>query len=251
MLGVVHLRVKAHAVETAGRILEGGERTVGGPTGDAEAGRRGHDRVAMAHPDDLLRLEPGEENRIGRQRRGGPAVLPLLAAGHFAARGPRHPLHAVADAEHRDPEGEHVEGGPRRLAVVDALRSSGEDDPGRLPAADFFRAGPRGKDDRENASLPDPARDQLRVLRSEVQDDDSAAGGSHAAFRLCAAAIGAARSAAGRAARAAAAKGASPTRTGATRAPGASRTAARSPSKTMAALAMRKSTAKDAPKARA
>ena len=84
----------------------------------------------------------------------------------------RHQLHAVADAEHRDAQVEDRRVARRRAGVRDALRAARQDDPGGLPAPD--RLGRRvGRPDlRVDRQLAQTARDELGVLRSEIENDD-------------------------------------------------------------------------------
>ena len=59
-----------------------------------------------------------------------------------------------------------------RVGVVDGRRASGEDDAGGRVALDFFQRGGAGEDDGEDVLFADAARDELGVLRAEVEDDD-------------------------------------------------------------------------------
>ena len=102
--GVHDLGVELDAVEPPRRILEGRDGRRGGAAGHRRAGGRRDDRVPVAHPDRLLRRQPGEE-RPG-------AVLELrlpelrgVGARDLAAEHERHQLGAVADAERRDRRG--------------------------------------------------------------------------------------------------------------------------------------------------
>ncbi len=172
------------------------------------------------------------------------AVLPPLPAGHFAAGRERHPLHPVAEPEHGHAEAERVR---RRLwgpLLVNALRPAREDDPGGAPSPDLLRGrggregrprrrAPRGCAARSAACTGHPkSRTTMRsegglTPRSSSRSPPEAPRGWPPAAR----AIAAPR------------KGASATRSGATSAPGASRPATRSPTKTTSALAARKSSA--------
>jgi hypothetical protein len=55
------LRVELDAVEPPTRVLEGGDGSRGRRPGDDCSRRRRDDSVAMAHPDDLLLGQAGEE----------------------------------------------------------------------------------------------------------------------------------------------------------------------------------------------
>ena len=222
MLGVAHFGMKLDPVEAPLRIFDRRDRGRRRRAGHAEA-RRGLDHgVAVAHPDGLLRLEPGEELGVRREVRGRtPELAASVRAFHLSAERVRHPLHAVAEAQNGDSERARVRPRHRRSLFVDALRSAREDDPGRVPPPDAFFRLVGWEDDGEDAGFADPPRDQLRVLATEVEDDDGAAAGAHASPMRISTAAGAARTRAGTSAKRAPRKGVSATRTGVTSAPGA------------------------------
>ena len=58
------------------------------------------------------------------------------------------------------------------IFLVDAGRAAGEDDAGGGVALDFFELGGAGENDGEDVLFADTARDELGVLRAEVEDDD-------------------------------------------------------------------------------
>ncbi len=99
------------------------------------------------------------------------AVLPLAGLGDLAAELLRDHLEAVADAEHRHPELEdgRVEAGRARL--VDAGRAAAEHDADRVLRGDLGRRHGVRHDLAVHVRLADPAGDQLRVLRAEVDDE--------------------------------------------------------------------------------
>ena len=85
----------------------------------------------------------------------------------------RHQLHAVADAEHRHAGVEHA---PARSAARPArTRSSGPPDR-MMPAGRRARDLGQRRVERQNLGvdrqLAQPARDQLRELRAEIENDD-------------------------------------------------------------------------------
>ena len=103
----------------------------------------------------------------------GIAELTMVASHHAAAELLRHGLHAVADAEHRHAELEHGLRRARRLLVGDGLGAAGEDDAARLPLADVVVGDVPGQDLAVHAELAHAARDELGVLRAEVEDQDA------------------------------------------------------------------------------
>ena len=205
VIRVADLGMEANRVNLPRGVLERADRAVRRGARDAEARRGRGDRVAVAHPDRLLGVEPGEEGRVGRELRDGPAVLAVPPSHDFPASGPGEPLHSVADAQDRHAEGRRIGRRRRRVLVVNALGPAREDDACRRVPRDL-RGGSGGRENhREDPRFPHPAGDQLRVLRAEVQDDDRA--GAHVRVLLRASRSGRASTAAGIAAAAAAGEG--------------------------------------------
>ena len=83
---VGHLGVELDAVDAPLGVLQGGHRHHVGAGGDREAGRRLHDRVAVAHPHVLGHGQVGEEGGAGDDVEAGAAVLGHVGAGHDPAR---------------------------------------------------------------------------------------------------------------------------------------------------------------------
>ena len=163
-------RVELDAVEPPGRILERRDGRRGGASRDRRAERRRGDRVAMAHPDGLLRRQPVEERaravvELGLAELRGPRSRDL------AAELERHQLGAVADAERGDPELEELLVDPRRPLRVDRRGAAGEDHRDGVAPADLRRA-QRVRDELGvDPGIADAARDQLRVLAAEVEHE--------------------------------------------------------------------------------
>ena len=145
-----------------GRVL--GFRQAAKPRG------RFQDGVAVTHPDRQLRREIIEEPGPLLDPHTGRSVFAFTGRGDLAAELVGEQLHAIADAQHRDAGIER-----RRVAawgglLVDAGRSSREDERLRRPVADRLpRRGPRDQF-AVDAGLANPACDQLAVLRSEIED---------------------------------------------------------------------------------
>ena len=167
------LGVELDGIEPAARVLERRDRRRGGRGGDAGAGRRLRDGVAVAHPDDLVRREVVEERRLA-ERRLGLAVLGDVVRLDVAAEVARHHLHPVTDPERRDPELEHVRVHLRRALGIDRGRPAGEDQRERIPGAHLGRRDAMADDLRVDARLAHPARDQLAVLAAEVEHEHRA-----------------------------------------------------------------------------
>src|SRR5882672_696208 len=84
----------------------------------------------------------------------------------------RHRLHAVTDAEYRHAKIEYRLRGARRICVGDGFGTAGEDDPARLEGADVRVGDVPGADLAVDADLAHAPRNQLCVLRAEVENED-------------------------------------------------------------------------------
>ena len=146
-------------------------RDVGrGEDGEAR-GRRGH-RVAVRHPDVVLGRDVGQQ-RAGRgDRDRGAAVLARAGVGDLAAEAAGHQLEAVAHAEDRGPGREDGRVDGRRALLVDRGRAAGQDDRLRLAGQHLGHRHRVGHDLGVDPRLAHPARDQLGVLRPEVDHQD-------------------------------------------------------------------------------
>ena len=144
-----------------------------GARGDDEA-RRAPSVIAskwLIHTTSLDRLV-GEQQRRAVDAQHGAAVLARAGLGDLAAEITRDELRAVTDAEQRN-AGVVDRGIDRRRAVdVHRRRTAREDDRLRL-AREHLGDRHRARDDLAvDVRLADPARDQLRVLRPEVDDEN-------------------------------------------------------------------------------
>ncbi len=91
----------------------------------------------------------------------------------MAAQLHRHGLHAVAHAEHRHAGVEHVLRRARAVVFGGAFRAAGQDDAAWVEFADLrFGDIPRPQF-AVNAQFTHAARDQLGVLRTEVEDENA------------------------------------------------------------------------------
>ncbi len=141
-----------------------------------EALGQARDGVAVAHPDRLLALDPGEQRLV---RRGdadvGRAVLAVVEGDDVAAELVGHQLGAVADPEDGDAPGPDGRIGSRGARVVDRIRAARQDDrPGSAP----FQLGVRRvvrQQLRVDIELAHASRDELGELAAEIEDDDGLA----------------------------------------------------------------------------
>ena len=102
----------------------------------------------------------------------GAAELAMVAAFDAAAHLRHHGLLAVADAEHGQAGLEHPVGRARRAELGDAGRAAGQDDGFRLEALEGLLGLVEGHDLGVDALLAHAARDQLRDLAAEIDDED-------------------------------------------------------------------------------
>ncbi len=168
----MHFGMKLHRVIFLRGVLDGGDR-VGGAADQLEAGRKLHGLVAVRHPDCQWPLQTFEQRGIAAEQfHLRVAVLALVGGAHFAAQLVHHELQAVADAQHRQSEVQDALVRWRRIGVVDGRRPAGQHDAGRMIAFDFVEGRVAGKDDGEDVLFADAARDELRILRAKVEDDD-------------------------------------------------------------------------------
>ena len=175
------LGVELHRVQGPLGILHRGDRDRVGAGRDAESVGRPRDRIAVAHPDLLVGRKVLEQDpRLGHVELGA-AVLPLPRRPDLAPERLRHQLVPVADPEHRDAQLEHAGIQGRRPGLVHRRGATREHDArgrarGELGGREVVR-----HDLGVHVALADPASDQLRVLRPEIDDQDRAPGGGHAA----------------------------------------------------------------------
>ena len=160
------------AVEATLARLEGRDGGLGGGGGDGEALGRALDGVAVAHPHDLVVGCAAEQ--AGVTGHGGLGVPVLAGAGATdgAAEGVGHGLEAVADAQdgHAGLEDRGIDGG--RTLLVHGGRTAGQDDGGGLLGEHVHHAHGVGDDLGVDVGLTHAARDQLGILRAEVDDED-------------------------------------------------------------------------------
>ena len=100
------------------------------------------------------------------------AVFALLARLDLPAEILGQELQAVANAQHRDAQLEDGAVRQRRVLGIDAGRAARQDEALGVQPGDFPRRRVVAQDDRIDVALADAPRDDLRVLRAEIQDDD-------------------------------------------------------------------------------
>ena len=100
------------------------------------------------------------------------SVLTLLGRAHLTAERMHHKLQSVADAKHGQAKLEDASIGRRRVFVVDRPRRARQNNATRRITLDLVERGRAGQHDGENILFANAACDQLRVLRTKVENDD-------------------------------------------------------------------------------
>ncbi len=171
-LRVQHLRVPLHTGEPPVHVLERRDRRALGGSQYGEAGGRRVDRVTVRHPDVEVLGDPGQQRARRAHRHRRPAELAQPGPADLAAERLRHRLEPVADPERRHPGLEQPGLDPRRALCVHRLRPAGQHDRLRVPGQHLLDRHRVRHDLGVHLGLADPARDQLRVLRPEVDNQN-------------------------------------------------------------------------------
>ena len=161
-----------HGTKFRGGVLDGADG-VGGTAGDDEALREADDVVAVTIPNFQAARDAVEELGFAFAFELRAAVFAALGFLDVAAESVGHPLHAVANPEHRNAEAQDFGIADGGVLIVDGTGAAGEDDADRVVAADFVELGAAGEDGGEDFELADAAGDELGVLAAEIEDDDA------------------------------------------------------------------------------
>src|SRR3954452_15595430 len=184
---VHHFGVEHQAVISALLILDHRKRRVGADARDDEAGWHPRDAVAIAHPDRMTFAHgPGrvEQPACGLDLDIGAAELAVMATFDIAHKLGRHGHLAVANPEHRNAGIEDRLRGARRALFVHGFWTAREDNRLRLHLRKRrFRLLERD-DLGIHALLAYPARNQLRHLATEVDDQNLVMRRGHRWHRL-------------------------------------------------------------------
>ncbi len=168
-------RMELHAVPAARIVGHRGDRQIIRGRRRHETRRNGGDAIAVRHPHVELatvRAESLPQFVLARQRDARRAEFARVPAFGFAAELRGHRLHAVADAEDRHAAVVHRLRRARRIFFRRRLRPAGQDDSLRREFGDRGRIVIPRPDFAVDADLADAPRDQLRVLRAEIEDQD-------------------------------------------------------------------------------
>ncbi len=125
----------------------------------------------MAHPAGLFGRQSAEQDStVADDDEVGAAELAGFGSFDVAAERLGHRLHAVTDAEDRNPEFGQFDREVRGFGLMYGCRPAGEDERLGVALAYLFGGSARRKEFGEDAALPDPASDQLGVLAPEIED---------------------------------------------------------------------------------
>ncbi len=164
--------MELHRVQPAFGVLHRRDRDLVRASRDAEPLGRACDGVPVAHPHRARpcgsREQPGRRLDVHRRR----PVLPAAGRGNLAAELTGQQLVAVADPQHGNADPEQVRVHAGSALGVDRRRPARQDDPGRTPGSQLGGRDVVGHDLGVHVALADPSRDQLGVLRSEVDHED-------------------------------------------------------------------------------
>src|SRR5258705_9815325 len=136
-------------------------------------GERNH-FIAMAHPHAgrivlgkaVKQIGVAVDEQIGR------AVFAAIGAASLAAKVEIEDTHAVADAEKRHRQLKQLRADFRRVVLINARRPAGENNTFRLERGNFVYVEIERMDFAVNFGLADAPRDQLGVLRTEIEDEN-------------------------------------------------------------------------------
>ena len=170
---VMHLGMELHTPYPTVAIADGADLCILRMTDPLEARRNGRQMVTMTHPHLRCGRHTGKEvcRIVHTQRR--PAELTTRCLIDSAAKLEGYQLQSVADAKDGYAQTEHVERRDRRTIGIDARRSTGQDDTLRRQRLHGLCRDVKGMDLGIHAGFTHLAGDDLRVLRTEVEDDNA------------------------------------------------------------------------------
>src|SRR5205823_6499895 len=127
---------------------------------------------AVTHPDREALRQAGEDRRVGDSLDRRVAVLAPRGRRHLAAELVGDQLHAVADPQDGLARLEHGRRRVGRAGLVDRGRPAREHERPRVEPGQLLRARVRPDQLAVDVALADAPRDQLAVLRAEIDDRD-------------------------------------------------------------------------------
>ena len=169
---VGHFGMELHAVKLLFRVRHGRDGAGIRAGDDAEPFGDLHHLVGMAHPAGVFFPHILEQRFFPAHPDIDQPVFPLGGRGDPAAQGVAHPLHAVANAQHRNTRFKNALGAAGRVFIQHAGRAAAEDDALGGQRLNLLQAGRIGQHLRINVRLAHPARDQLGILPAKIQNND-------------------------------------------------------------------------------
>src|ERR1700722_8415303 len=163
--------MELHGLPVFRDILDCGN-SMGGFGRQLKPGRQFESFIAVRHPHRLTLREAAEKFALRDDVYFRVAILALLRGPNFAAKGVHHELQAVTNAEDGQPKLEDTGIGGRSIFVVDRPWSARKNNADRCVALDLGESSRARQNDGENILFPNAARDELGILRAEVEDND-------------------------------------------------------------------------------
>src|SRR5579863_2714302 len=154
-------------------MLDGGHCVLRPPR-NLESLGQSDDVVAMAFPDFELARKILEQRRFLANSQFRRPVFAPISPLHSSAKRVRHPLHAIANPQHRQMQLQHLRVADRRARVINGTWTSRKNDPHRFQRANFFQLRGARKDGREDFLLANPAANELRILAAKIENDNAA-----------------------------------------------------------------------------
>jgi hypothetical protein len=164
--------MELHPVKVVRLAHRRGDPAIGGMRQRLKPFRQLRHLVRMAHQRRLACFQPLEERAVFVKRYFHDAVFAFIAGRNRAAHAVADQLHAVADAEYRDPQLENFPVAARRVGFIDAFRPASEDNAHRRDFLYFFRRNAARLNDGIDVQFTHAACDQILILASEINDDD-------------------------------------------------------------------------------
>ena len=170
--------MKLHAPELAADRFDGGKRAVRTGANAAKTVGQRFDPIAVAHPhgEVFAGRKAGKQLRGRFQANGRPAVFAMAGRHHLATQEQAGELNAIANPQDGHIQAEDLRRDPGRALVIHGRWSTGQDDPRRLHGADAFEGQIERVDFRIHILLAHPARDELGVLRTEIENENDLLG---------------------------------------------------------------------------
>ena len=167
---VMHFGMELHGPDAA-LFVGNRSQSVGGDGGAAKAGRQFESFVAVTHPDRKRGWQSLKQSCVSVfDDDFGVTVLALGGGTHLAAQVMHDELQTVADAEHGNAQFEHFGIGGRSIVIVDRRRSAGENHAQRLKRSNLRERRGAGQHNGKNILFADASRNQLRVLRTKIEN---------------------------------------------------------------------------------